>query len=209
VLFLDEMPEFSHDVLEALRQPLEDRIITVARVASTLTYPADFMLIGAMNPCPCGNYGSDKACSCSSLKIQNYLKRISGPLLDRIDLHVEVPRVNYERLSSQRGAVDSATMREAVIRARETQAARLTPEGLRSNSQMQTEQIQRFCALDAAGETLMKNAFERLQMSARAYSRILKVARTIADLEQQANISAQHLAEALQYRSLDQKYWPH
>jgi magnesium chelatase family protein len=209
VLFLDEMPEFSHDVLEALRQPLEDHIITVARVASTLTYPADFMLIGAMNPCPCGNYGSDKACSCSAYKIQNYLKKISGPLLDRIDLHVEVPRVNYEHLSSRAAQTDSAAMREAVIRARAVQSERLAPEGMRSNAQMQTEQLQRFCRLEPEGERLLRGAFARLQMSGRAYSRVLKVARTVADLEQAEDISVTHLAEALQYRSLDRKYWPH
>jgi magnesium chelatase family protein len=209
ILFLDEMPEFTRDVLEALRQPLEDRVITVARAAATYTYPADFMLIGAMNPCPCGNYGSDKACNCSPLQIQKYLKRISGPLLDRLDLHVEVPRVKYDQLSSPVSQLDSTTMRESIIEARKIQQTRFKKSGISRNSQMQTNQIRKYCTLDSASEEMLRVAFERLQMSARSYTRVLKISRTIADLNGEEQIAMQHLAEALQYRSLDKKYWPH
>lgn len=207
VLFLDEFPEFSRDVLEALRQPLEDRIVTVARAQATCTYPANFSLIASMNPCPCGNYGSDLECHCTPPQIQRYLGRISGPLLDRMDLHIEVPRVKIDQLQERSGGEDSATIREKVIKAREIQQQRFARNNITVNSQMRTTDVRKYCRLDDASHSLLKNAFDRLNMSARAYDRVLKIARTIADLEGTEQIKAGHLAEALQYRSLDRKYW--
>ncbi|WP_369397320.1 YifB family Mg chelatase-like AAA ATPase [Syntrophomonas palmitatica] len=207
VLFLDEFPEFSRDVLEALRQPLEDKVVTVARAQATHTYPADFALIGSMNPCPCGFFGSDLECACTPLQIQKYLSRISGPLLDRMDLHVEVPRVNYEQLRDRGNGESSAAIREKVIRARDIQKKRFSRHKIRLNSQMRPADVKKYCRLDEESEFLLKNAFDKLKMSARAYDRILKVSRTIADLEGCENIKVHHLAEALQYRSLDRKYW--
>lgn len=207
VLFLDEFPEFSRDVLEALRQPLEDKVVTVARTQATHTYPADFSLIASMNPCLCGFFGSDLECSCTPLQIQKYLARISGPLLDRMDLHVEVSRVQYEQLRDHGDGECSADMREKVIAAREIQKKRFARYKINLNSQMRPVDVRKHCQLDEESETLLKNAFEKLKMSARAYDRILKVARTIADLEGADHIKLQHLGEALQYRSLDRKYW--
>ncbi|MBO8158627.1 YifB family Mg chelatase-like AAA ATPase [Thermosyntropha sp.] len=207
VLFLDELPEFSRDVLEALRQPLEDRIVTVARAHSTHVFPADFLLICSMNPCPCGNYGSDMECRCTPLQIQRYLSRISGPLLDRIDLHVEVPRIKYEQLKEKNGGVTSAFLREKVKEARKIQAKRFADEGIKLNSQMGSAEVKKYCKIDEKSEELLKTAFKRLKLNARAYERILKVARTIADLNGSPHIKMQHLAEAIQYRSLDRKYW--
>lgn len=207
VLFLDEFPEFSRDVLEALRQPLEDKVVTVARAQATHTYPADFSLIASMNPCLCGFYGSDLECTCTPLQIQKYLGRISGPLLDRMDLHVEVPRVNYEQLRDRGDGVSSAVMREKVMTARGIQKKRFARYKISLNSQMRPADVKKYCRLDEESEMLLKNAFDRLKMSARAYDRILKVARTIADMEASENIQLQHLGEALQYRSLDRKYW--
>ncbi|MEN6459951.1 MAG: YifB family Mg chelatase-like AAA ATPase [Syntrophomonas sp.] len=207
VLFLDEFPEFSRDVLEALRQPLEDKVVTVARAQATHTYPADFSLIASMNPCLCGFYGSDLECTCTPLQIQKYLGRISGPLLDRMDLHVEVPRVNYEQLRNRGIGESSAAMREKVIVAREIQKKRFARYKISLNSQMRPADVRKHCQLDEESETLLKNAFDKLKMSARAYDRILKIARTIADMEASENIQLQHLGEALQYRSLDRKYW--
>lgn len=207
VLFLDEFPEFSRDVLEALRQPLEDKVVTVARAQATHSYPADFSLIASMNPCLCGFYGSDLECSCTPLQIQKYLGRISGPLLDRMDLHVEVPRVHYEQLRDRGSGESSAVMREKVMAAREIQKNRFARYKISLNSQMRPTDVRKHCQLDEASETLLKNAFDKLKMSARAYDRILKVARTIADLENSDHIKLQHLGEALQYRSLDRKYW--
>lgn len=207
VLFLDEFPEFSRDLLEALRQPLEDKIVTIARAHATHTYPANFGLIASMNPCLCGFFGSDVECTCTPLQIQKYLSRISGPLLDRMDLHVEVPRVNFEQLRDRSNGESSAAMREKVTRAREIQKKRFARHKISLNSQMRPADVKKFCRLDEESERLLKNVFDRLKMSARAHDRILKVTRTIADLEPTENIRMEHLAEALQYRSLDRKYW--
>lgn len=207
VLFLDEFPEFSRDVLEALRQPLEDKVVTVARAQATHTYPADFSLIASMNPCLCGFYGSDLECTCTPLQIQKYLSRISGPLLDRMDLHVEVTRVNYEQLKDRSNGESSAVMREKVMVAREIQKKRFSRYKISLNSQMRPADVRKHCQLDEKSELLLKNAFDKLKMSARAYDRILKVSRTIADMEASENIQLEHLGEALQYRSLDRKYW--
>ncbi len=207
VLFLDEFPEFSRDVLEALRQPLEDRVVTVARAQATCTYPANFTLIASMNPCPCGHYGSDLECNCTPPQIQRYLGRISGPLLDRMDLHVEIPRVKLDQLKEHSGGENSASLREKVIKARDIQQNRFARSKIKLNSQMRPADVRKFCSLDEASQNLLKSVFDRLRLSARAYDRVLKIARTIADLEAVKHIKTAHLAEALQYRSLDRKYW--
>jgi magnesium chelatase family protein len=207
VLFLDEFPEFSRDVLEALRQPLEDRIVTVARAQATCTYPANFSLIASMNPCPCGNFGSDLECRCTPLQIQKYLGKISGPLLDRMDLHVEVPRVKIDQLQEYSSGESSAILRDNIIKAREIQQKRFSRTKIKLNSQMRPADVRKHCSLDDNSQKLLKSAFERLNLSARAYDRVLKIARTIADLEGREQIKTDHLAEALQYRSLDRKYW--
>ncbi len=207
VLFLDELPEFNRDLLEALRQPLEDKEVTIARAHSTYTYPADFSLIGSCNPCPCGNFGSEVECRCTPLQIHKYLGRISGPLLDRMDLHVEVPRIKYEELKNNSPAENSSTIRDRVTRAREIQSHRFADQNISLNSQMNPTDINKYCPLDDSSEQILRSAFEKFQMSARAYDRILKVARTIADLAASENIQLPHLAEAIQYRSLDRKYW--
>lgn len=208
VLFLDEMPEYERRTLEALRQPLEDGVITVARASQTATYPASFTLIASMNPCPCGYYGSSKhTCSCSLGQIHKYLSKLSGPLMDRIDLHVEVDGVTYDDIKSNNEEESSADIRKRVNNARKIQLERF--KGLKNycNSKMSSAMTKKFCVLDDSSENLLKNAFETLCLSARAYDRILKVARTIADLDEKSEISAEHIAEAIQYRSLDQKYW--
>ena len=207
VLFLDEFPEFSRDVLEALRQPLEDRIVTVARAQATCTYPANFTLIASMNPCPCGHFGSDLECNCTPPQIQRYLGRISGPLLDRMDLHVEVPRVKLDQLQEHGGGESSASLREKVINARDIQQKRFAHSKIKLNSQMRPADVRKHCNLDDASQNLLKSVFDRLHLSARAYDRVLKIARTIADLEGSEHIKTAQLAEALQYRSLDRKYW--
>ncbi|MDD2586974.1 MAG: YifB family Mg chelatase-like AAA ATPase [Syntrophomonadaceae bacterium] len=207
ILFLDELPEFNRDVLEALRQPLEDKVVTVARAQATYTYPANFSLIASMNPCPCGFFGSDVECTCTPLQIQKYLGRISGPLLDRMDLHIEIPRVKYEQLRDKANSETSASIREKVKEARMIQKKRFSHYKISLNSQMRPADIKKFCSLDEKSEMLLKNAFDRLNMSARGYDRVLKVARTIADLEHSEKIQLQHLAESLRYRSLDRKYW--
>ena len=202
VLFLDELPEYSSQALETLRQPLEDRIVTITRASGTLTFPANFVMIAAMNPCPCGYYGDPvKECTCSSTTIVRYQKKISGPLLDRIDMYVDVPRVEYERLSDHRLGETSATIRARVEAARKIQRERFREtKGVTCNSEMHPAQIQEFCRLDNAGQSLIKAAMRQLNLSARAYHRTLKLARTIADLTGTANIEASHLAEAVQYR---------
>jgi len=207
VLFMDEFPEFSRDVLEALRQPLEDKVVTVARAQATSTYPANFSLVASCNPCPCGFYGSDLECHCSPPQIQKYLGRISGPLLDRMDLQVEVPRVNFEQLRGNSKTESSEVMRNKVQEARKIQHHRFSRYKVNLNSEMRSSDIRRFCALDCESENLLKSAFDKLNMSARGHDRVLKVARTIADLDHSDSIKMPHLAEALQYRSLDRKYW--
>ncbi len=202
VLFLDELPEYSGQALETLRQPLEDRIVTITRASGTLTFPANFVLIAAQNPCPCGYYGdSVKECTCSSTTIARYQKKISGPLLDRMDIYVEVPRVEYEKLSDNRLGETSAAIRARVETARHIQRERFKDvRGVTCNSEMHPAEIREFCQLDAAGQTLIKAAMRQLHLSARAYHRTLKLARTIADLAGRDSIQAAHLAEAVQYR---------
>ncbi len=202
VLFLDELPEFSPRVLEVLRQPMEDKVVTISRAQGSVTYPANFMLVAAMNPCPCGHYGDPvHACTCSPSAIHRYRRRISGPLLDRIDLHVEVPRVDYEKLGDHRRGEPSAVIQERVEAARVRQRRRFQGTPLTSNADMGPREIEEYCRLDAAGENLMQQAARQMGLTARGYHRVLKVARTIADLEGSEAIQAHHLAEALQYRT--------
>ncbi len=207
VLFLDEMPEYSRRALETLRQPLEDRRVTVARVARSVEYPSNFMLIASMNPCPCGNYGSrTQVCRCTPAQIHTYVSKLSGPLLDRIDLQVEVDNVVYEELRGRDKAESSAEVKARINRARELQAKRFAEDGISTNAEMESKQIEKYCSLDSDGERLLQKAFDRLNLSARGTTRILKVARTIADLDGSENVLGKHIAEAIQYRSLDRKY---
>jgi magnesium chelatase family protein len=209
VLFLDELPEFKRTVLEVMRQPLEDRIVTVSRAKFSVEYPASFMLIASMNPCPCGFYNHpEKDCVCPPGVVQKYLNKISGPLLDRIDIHVEVTPVSYTELAAERISEKSNSVRERVIRAREIQSLRYAnSEGVHCNAQISSKQLREVCRIDEAGNQLLKTAMERLGLSARAYDRILKVARTVADLDNSEKIETNHLAEAIQYRSLDREGW--
>jgi magnesium chelatase family protein len=209
VLFLDELPEFQRTVLEVLRQPLEDRSITISRAKFTVDYPASFMMVASMNPCPCGYYNHpDKDCVCSPGIVQKYLNKISGPLLDRLDLHVEVTPVSFNELSNKEPGESSAAIRERVIAARNIQEQRFEKnKGVHCNAQISTKTLKEICEIDQAGIDLLKKAMDRLGLSARAYDRILKVARTIADLEAAENIQTSHLAEAIQYRSLDREGW--
>ncbi len=210
VLFLDELPEFKRTVLEVLRQPLEDRVVTISRAKFSVQYPASFMLVASMNPCPCGYYNHpQKECVCTPAMVQKYLSKISGPLMDRIDLHVEVVPVNYEELSARNISSESSKeIRERVIKARNIQTERFkNTDGIYCNAQMRSKEIKKYCLLDDKGNAILKNAMEKLQLSARAYDRILKVARTIADLENFENIQAAHVAEAVHYRSLDRQNW--
>ncbi|MBA4157156.1 MAG: YifB family Mg chelatase-like AAA ATPase [Gemmatimonadetes bacterium] len=205
VLFMDELPEFRRNVLEVMRQPLEDGDVTISRAAISLTYPARFMLAAAMNPCPCGYYGdTQRKCSCPAQVVQRYLARVSGPLLDRIDLHVEVPAVGYRDLRDTRQGETSEAIRGRVLRARERQLARFEGRaGVHANAHMRVREIREFCPVDEAGDALLRTAITRLGFSARAYHRILKIALTIADLESTSQIGTAHVAEAIQYRSLD------
>ena len=204
VLFLDELPEFKKHVLEVLRQPLEDRQVTISRAASTLTYPAGFMLVAAMNPCPCGYYSDpNHACSCSVPQIQRYRSKISGPLMDRIDIHVEVPAVAYRDLTASANEESSAQIRERVTQARTVQSNRFRRSRIHCNAQMNTRQIKAYCAIDADCRQLLESAIATLALSARAYHRILKIARTLADISGKESIREEHIAEAIQYRSLD------
>ncbi len=204
VLFLDELPEYPRAALEILRQPLEDNVITVARAMRTVEYPASFMLVASMNPCPCGYFGSKaKECTCSPAQIIRYRSRLSGPLLDRIDLHIEVDNVTYGELTGEEESEPSEQIKKRVDRAREVQLSRFKDTGIYCNSAMTQSMLKKFCKLDKAGEEIMKAAFERFSMSARSYTRILKVARTIADLAGEENISAAHVTEAISFRCLD------
>ena len=204
VLFLDELPEFHRNLLEGLRQPLEEGGITIGRAATSVSYPAKFMLIAAMNPCPCGFYGdSRKQCHCTPRQIQNYIGKISGPLLDRIDIHIEVPAIAYKELASKTEGTSSARIRQGVSQARKMQSERFSNEKILTNSRMNNRQVKKFCKLDDDSDTLLKQAIDELGLSARAYTRILKVARTIADLEGADAIELNHISEAIQYRSLD------
>jgi magnesium chelatase family protein len=206
VLFLDELPEFKKPVLEGLRQPLEDRRVTISRAASTITYPSSFMLVAAMNPCPCGYYMDPKQmCKCSHHQIQKYRNRISGPLLDRMDIHVEVPAVSYSELVNPPPSESSAAIRERVSCARKIQSQRFENLSIYANAQMKNRHIKKFCRVDAPSIQILQAAVDKLGLSARAYNRILKIARTIADLENDPEIRSGHVAEAIQYRSLDRK----
>jgi magnesium chelatase family protein len=210
LLFLDELPEFPRNVLEVMRQPLEDHNVTIARAAMTLSFPARFMLAAAMNPCPCG-YFNDKSreCMCTPPMIQRYVAKISGPLLDRIDIHIEVPAVQYKELRGGAAAEGSAQIRDRVMAARQRQQQRFskTREKIYSNAQMNTRQVRTHCELGADAERLLERAMQQQGLTARAHDRILKVARTIADLEGAEHLAVPHLAEAIQYRTLDRSYW--
>ena len=208
VLFLDELPEFDRSVLEVLRQPMEDKTVTISRAATSLTFPANFTLVASMNPCPCGYFGSSRECKCSPMQIQRYVGKISGPLMDRIDIHIDVPAVKFNELRGRVPEGDSSEMiRERVMRAREVQLARFNGDGVYSNSAMSPKQIRKFCALDTQSEELLEKAMLRQGLSARAHDRILKVSRTIADLDRSENILPTHISEAINYRSLDRNYW--
>ena len=209
VLFLDELPEYKRAVLEVMRQPLEDRCVTISRAKFTVDYPAGFMLIAAMNPCHCGYYNHpDKDCICAPGMVKKYLSKVSGPLFDRIDLHVEVTPVNFEELAHHEPEEGSKEIRERVMRARLIQQSRFKDyEGVHCNAQMGSKELRKYCQLDEGGHAILKQAMDNLGLSARAYDRILKVSRTIADLEQATHISTSHVAEAIQFRSLDRDSW--
>lgn len=209
VLFMDELPEFARNVLEVLRQPLEDKKITISRTKMTVEFPANFMLVCSMNPCPCGHFGnSNQQCSCTPQQIQRYMAKISGPLLDRIDIHCEVPSVKYQDLADSRTGESSVSVRERVVKARYKQEKRFAGrEGIFKNADMGSRDIRTFCILDKNGSDLVKMAMTKLGFSARAFDRILKVARTIADLADSESILTPHISEAIQYRNLDRQYW--
>ena len=209
VLFLDELPEFKRTVLEVMRQPMEERRVSISRAKVSIDFPASFMLIASMNPCPCGYFNHpEKECTCSPMVVQRYLNKISGPLLDRIDLHVEVTPVSFNELSSQRTSEHSDAVRERVLKARDIQDKRFEgQQGIYTNAQMGSKQLKEICVINSVGQTLLKTAMDRLNLSARAYDRILKVSRTIADLAGSEEIRPEHLAEAIQYRSLDREGW--
>ncbi|MCC6187005.1 MAG: YifB family Mg chelatase-like AAA ATPase, partial [Chitinophagaceae bacterium] len=210
VLFLDELPEFKRTVLEVMRQPMEERKVNISRAKMSVEFPASFMLLASMNPCPCGYYNHpERECTCAPIMVQRYLNKISGPLLDRIDLHVEVTPVSFGELSGQGNEGEpSEKVRERVIRARDVQAMRFKENpGIYCNAQMGSRLLKEVCVISAVGATLLKTAMERLNLSARAYDRILKVSRTIADIEGSEDIRPEHLAEAIQYRSLDRENW--
>lgn len=208
VLFLDELPEFNRRSLEALRQPLENGLVTISRALRSTTFPARFMLVAAMNPCPCGYLGDPRhACKCNPLLIDRYVGKVSGPLLDRIDLHIEVPSVPFQELAASADGTSSAQMREQVNRVRAIQRARFGADSTCLNGGMTTRHLRRFCVLDADGRGVLQQAMDELGLSARAHDRILRVARTIADLADSAAVRAEHVVEAIGYRSLDRKLW--
>lgn len=208
VLFLDELPEFQRSVLEVMRQPLEDRRVTISRAKFTVEYPTSFMLVAAMNPCPCGYYNHpEKNCVCAPGVVQRYLSKISGPLLDRIDIHIEVTPVSFDELTQKRPAEKSTEIVKRVIAARKAQEKRFDGQNIHCNAQMSSKMLKQICEIDEAGRNLLKTAMERLRLSARAYDRILKVARTVADMGGSESITTEHLAEAIQYRSLDREGW--
>ena len=208
ILFLDELTEFKRSTLETLRAPIEDGIVTISRVSQKLTYPCNFMLIASMNPCPCGYYGSTKKeCICSEQNINRYIGKISGPMLDRIDIHIEVNPVEYDKLNSNIREETSDSIKKRVNEARKIQLERYKDSGIYSNSELNNRLIEKYCQVDLEGKALLKAAFENLNLSARAYNKILKISRTIADLDKSENIKSSHIAEAIQYRALDRKYW--
>jgi magnesium chelatase family protein len=209
ILFLDELPEFKKDILEMMRQPMEDNSVTISRASSTLTYPASFMLVAAMNPCPCGYYGDPShECTCSTSEIQRYMSRISGPLMDRIDLHITVPSVKFKELSAETRGEPSADIRRRVNAARRLQIERFAGEDkIYCNAHMESQDIRRFCTIDDKSQSLLATAISRQGLSARAYDRILKMARTIADLAASESIQLEHVAEAVHYRTLDRQLW--
>jgi magnesium chelatase family protein len=201
VLFLDELPEFGHAVLEVLRQPLEDRVITISRAQGSVTFPANFMLVGAMNPCPCGYYGDPfKQCTCSYGLVARYQKRVSGPFIDRVDIFVEVPHIDYEKLADERLGEESEKVQARVEAARATQRERFNGTRLSCNAEMTPTEVREFCQVEESAQSLLKAAMKQLYLSARAFHRILKIGRTLADLESTDIIKAHHLAEAIQYR---------
>ena len=208
VLFLDELPEFNKSSLEVLRTPLEDKFVTISRLNSSVTYPCNFMFVASMNPCPCGYYGSkDRVCTCNDFQIKKYLNKISGPLLDRIDIHIEVESVKYSKLENENSKLEtSASIRQRVNSARKIQLNRYKDFNIYSNSELTPKLISKYCKLNPQCKKILESAFEKLGLSARAYSKILKVARTIADLEGSSCIEITHITEAIQYRSLDRKY---
>ncbi|HYP27411.1 MAG TPA: YifB family Mg chelatase-like AAA ATPase [Blastocatellia bacterium] len=208
VLFLDELPEFERNVLEVLRQPLEDGKVTISRASMSLTFPSSFMLAAAMNPCACGFYNDPtRECKCSPVQIQRYVSKVSGPLLDRIDIHIDVPAVKFKELAGDSPGESSEEVRARVVKARKVQLERFRGERVFCNAQMSPRLIRKFCRIDAASKGLLENAITRLGLSARAYDRILKVSRTLADLEEREHISTEHVGEAIQYRSLDRNFW--
>lgn len=208
ILFLDEFPEFNRNALESLRVPLEDRKVTISRLHTTVTYPSEFMLIASMNPCQCGYYGSqEKKCCCKPEQFKKYINRISGPLLDRIDIHIEVNQIKYPLLEQDKTIETSQEIKKRVNQAREIQLKRYQKYHIFSNSQLPPKLVEEFCVLNTKCKLLLETAFDKLGLSTRAYNRILKVARTIADLDACEKIQEKHLAEAIQYRSLDRKYW--
>jgi magnesium chelatase family protein len=208
VLFLDELPEFHRRSLEVLRQPLEHGAVTISRALASTTFPASFILVASMNPCPCGYLGDSRhSCKCSGPQIERYMGRISGPLLDRIDLHIEVPAVPFQELAASADGTASTSMREQVLRARRVQQQRFGPDSHRLNARMTSRQLRKYCVLDEEGRELLKQAMDELGLSARAHDRILRVARTVADLEEAAEIRPSHVVEAIGYRSLDRKLW--
>ena len=207
ILFLDELPELQRNVLESLRQPLEEHVVRLIRNNGAYCFPADFMLVAAMNPCPCGYYPDRNRCNCSVNQVQNYIGKISRPFLDRLDICIEAPKVEYDSLTMKTGGITSSEMRCMVMKARECQLERFSDKKISTNSQMSREEVERFCQLNRNGKRLMRQAYDTLQLTARSYYKILKVARTIADLDEEEQISEIHISEAIGYRMIDEKYW--